>query len=91
MKAKTPQRMYDWYIRTADIGESLATFCRLLEIEQVDHGRGWTIIRCTHPDQRRALQISRERSVEAALHYLSSIQFPSDAGCNNPATSSGDR
>jgi hypothetical protein len=65
------KHMYDWYIRTDDIVDPLATFCRLLEIEQVDHGQGWTIIRCTNPDQRRALQISHERSTSAALDYLS--------------------
>jgi hypothetical protein len=68
--------MYDWYIRTADISPRLAYLCDELELERIDRGRGWTIIRCPNPVMRRALQIAHGHSERAAMNYLSSMKFP---------------
>jgi hypothetical protein len=48
--------MFDWHIRTDEIGEEISTFRRLFEVECITLNNGWSIIRCKTPDQRRALQ-----------------------------------
>jgi hypothetical protein len=48
--------VFDWYIRTDEIGDDIAGFCRRFDVEQVKFREGWTIIRCETQEQRQAVQ-----------------------------------
>jgi hypothetical protein len=55
--------VFDWYLRTDEIGEAVIRFCHFFEIEQVKYGEGWIIMRCKTREQRRALQMEHHQQL----------------------------